>query len=334
MRFDRRQFVGFAAAGLFAGPALAQHRVAAPARPLVFLDLKGRILIADPETGKVVVLVGETGARGADGVALSPDGQHIYWSNMGRADQNDGSIMRCNTRGGEITTIVPPGGTHTPKQLKYDPVHSRLYWSDREGMRVMRCNPDGSNLEVLVRTGDFEKDKGDQTKWCVGLALHHTRSQIYWSQKGGDNAGAGVIRRANMGLRTGEDADTRTDIVTLFENLPEPIDLEIDERRRHIYWADRGDNTISRAPLDNVREAPGARTDREILVRGLNEAIGIAIDPYALRMYYTSLGGELGRANLDGSEARLLGTGLGTLTGITLPVGLAPPNAPFETLNG
>jgi hypothetical protein len=61
---------------------------------------------------------------------------------------------------------------------------------------------------------------------------------------------------------------------------------------------------------------PAKRTDRQILVRGLKEAIGIALDLPRGRVAYTSLGGEVGMAKLDGSGARMLATGQGTLTGI------------------
>src|SRR5438309_3968028 len=55
--------------------------------------------------------------------------------------------------GSNRVTIVPPGGTFTPKQLQLEPVGRKLYWCDREGMRVMRCDLDGSNVETLVQTG-------------------------------------------------------------------------------------------------------------------------------------------------------------------------------------
>ena len=64
--------------------------------------------------------------------------------------------------------------------------------------------------------------------------------------------------------------------------------------------------------------APEARQDRRILVRGLREAIGIALDSEAGRIFYTSLGGEVGRAGLDGTGAATLLTGQGTLTGIVV----------------
>jgi hypothetical protein len=63
---------------------------------------------------------------------------------------------------------------------------------------------------------------------------------------------------------------------------------------------------------------PARRTDRQILVRGLKEAIGLALDLPGGRMFYTSLGGEVGVARLDGSGARLLITDLRPLTGIAL----------------
>jgi hypothetical protein len=61
---------------------------------------------------------------------------------------------------------------------------------------------------------------------------------------------------------------------------------------------------------------PATRVDRQVLVKDLKEAIGIALDVPRGRMAYTSLGGEVGMAALDGSGARMLATGQGMLTGI------------------
>jgi hypothetical protein len=184
-------------------------------------------------------------------------------------------------------------------------------------MAIQRCNLDGSMLETIVTTGDPLDHKGQQARWCVGIALDPARGHVYWTQKGGDNAGEGVIRRASTRMPQGATAASRKDIVTLFSGLPEPIDLDLDLSSRTIYWTDRGDNTVSRAPMD---PAPGfdptKRTDRQVLVRDLKEAIGIALDLPRGRMAYTSLGGEVGLANLDGSGARLVATQQGLLTGI------------------
>ena len=57
--------------------------------------------------------------------------------------------------GGNRRVIVPQGISHTPKQIHLDKDSSKLYWCDREGMRVMRANLDGSHVETLVETGSF-----------------------------------------------------------------------------------------------------------------------------------------------------------------------------------
>ena len=38
-------------------------------------------------------------------------------------------------------------------------------------MRVMRSNLDGSKIETLVQTGQGDKDRLDQMKWCVGITV-------------------------------------------------------------------------------------------------------------------------------------------------------------------
>ncbi|MGH3337698.1 MAG: hypothetical protein ACRDPL_02560, partial [Propionibacteriaceae bacterium] len=91
---------------------------------------------------------------------------------MGDApNRNDGSIERADIDGGNRRLIVPEGGTFTPKQLTLDWRNRKLYWCDREGMRIMRADLDGSNIEVLVQTGNGDNDRRDQTRWCVGIAV-------------------------------------------------------------------------------------------------------------------------------------------------------------------
>ena len=68
-------------------------------------------------------------------------------------------------------------------------------------------------------------------------------------------------------MPAGERANTRTDLRYLFTRLPEPIDLDLDLTTRTIYWTDRGDNTISRAPMDvGLDYDPATRLDREIVL--------------------------------------------------------------------
>ena len=322
---NRRQV----AAGLGGAFALAGceslGKAVTPARPApkLFYLAQAKVLMLDADGGAPVTLVDDTpkdGSRPAgvnDGIAIHAASGQIYWTNMGRADRRDGYIMRCERDGSNVTTIVAPGGTFTPKQLKIDEGSAKLYWSDREGMAVQRCDLDGSNIESLVVTGNPSLDAGDSSRWCVGLALDPGRGHIYFTQKGGDNAGQGLIRRIGMQMPAASSPANRRDMVTLFSRLPEPIDLDLDLVSRTIYWTDRGDNTVSCAPMDPPPGFdPATRLDRQILVRGLKEAIGVALDLPRRRIAYTSLGGEVGVATLEGAGARTLVQSDGILTGI------------------
>jgi hypothetical protein len=283
---------------------------------LFVLDLSGgRVfsLNADGSDQKVIVI----GCRHPDGIAVDVEAGHVYWTNMGVPNLNDGSIERADLDGQNRKMIVPERGTFTPKQLYLDKNNGKLYWSDREGMRVMRSNLDGSKIETLVETGHGDADRLDATKWCVGITVDAERGQIYWTQKGPDKAGQGRIFRASIEIPNGQTAANRTDIEMLFDNLPEPIDLDLDLNNRMLYWTDRGDpprgNTVNRAPMDGdlkKRQAP------EILLSHLMEGIGIALDLKGERMFLTDLAGSVYSAKLNGSDKETLLYAQGNLTGI------------------
>jgi hypothetical protein len=255
--------------------------------------------------------------RNCDGIVVDVEAGHIYWTNMGVPSLNDGSVERADIDGKNRKVIIPEGGTFTPKQIHLDKKNGKLYWCDREGMRVMRANLDGSKIETLVETGRGDADRRDQTRWCVGITIDPQRGQIYWTQKGPDNAGLGRIFRANFEIPRGETAANRTDIEVLFEGLPEPIDLELDERNRVLYWTDRGDpprgNTVNRTPID-VKPKSGDMP--EIVLTHLMEGIGIALDVPGDRMFVTDFAGSIYSAKLDGSGERNFLYAQGNLTGI------------------
>src|SRR5271170_2019787 len=207
----------------------APKRQPAPVGRLFFLDLAaGRVLSANPDGTGLTTLV-EEGRKLPDGLAIDIGAGHLYWTNMGNPKANDGSIFRSDLDGLNMTTIVPPGGTFTPKQLQIDKPNDKLYWSDREGMRVMRANLDGSGIETLVDTSKGDPRPGaDPAKWCVGVAIDVGAGKLYWTQKGGDNAGEGRILRANLDIPRGQTPASRRDIELLYDKLPEPIDLDLD----------------------------------------------------------------------------------------------------------
>lgn len=131
-------------------PIDAQAKNPPVAGRLFFLNLSaGLILSANPDGSDLKTIINE-GRKLPDGLALDVAAGHIYWTNMGDSKRNDGSIMRSDLNGQNMITIVPSGRTFTPKQLQLEKKSGKLYWSDREGMRVMRVNLDGAEIETLV----------------------------------------------------------------------------------------------------------------------------------------------------------------------------------------
>src|SRR5882672_1586044 len=286
---------------------------------LFFLSASsGEVFSANPDGSDVRVIVSE-GRRLPDGIVVDSAAGHLYWTNMGNPTANDGSIERAEFDGKNVIHIVSPGGTFTPKQLQLDEKNRKLYWCDREGMRIMRANLDGSNIETLIDTSEGDSRPGkDIKKWCVGIALDVEVGKLYWTQKGSDNAGQGRIFRANLEIPKGQIPANRKDIELLYDGLPEPIDLELDLANRTMYWTDRGDpprgNTVNRAPMDPA--LGNGKKEPQIVLDHLMEGIGIALDLKGGRMFLTDLGGSVYSANLDGSNKTTVLAAEGNLTGI------------------
>ena len=116
------------------------------------------------------------------------------------------------------------------------------------------------------------------------------KGKIYWTQKGGDNANQGTLRRANLEIPKGQDPAHRKDIEILFDQLPEPIDIDLDLSKRMIYWTDRG-RSSARQHGKSRAHGQARVAESEILFGGLKEGIGIALDVKGQRMFVTDLGG-------------------------------------------
>jgi DNA-binding beta-propeller fold protein YncE len=230
-------------------------------------------------TGLVVWAVVEGISTAPDGLAVDPERGHIYYTNMGNPATESGFISRVDIYGKNQVIIVPVGQTYTPMQLTLEltlPV-PKLYWCDREGMKVCRCNLDGTELEVLVKSGEGEEDRNNAQNWCVGIDVDPVRQVCYWTQKGPSKGNHGRLFSAPLQMKSNETAESRSEITLILDRLPGPIDLDIDAQHQMLYLTDRGDppfgNTVNRI---DVRDH--SNPHKEILVRKLHEAIGLALD--------------------------------------------------------
>src|SRR5260370_11982227 len=106
---------------------------------IFFLDIAGgRVLSANPDGSDLRTIV-EEGRKLPDGLAVDIVAGHLYWTNMGNPKANDGSILRSDLDGGNLTTIVPPGTTFTPKHLQLEHTSANLYCSAHQRTRHMRA---------------------------------------------------------------------------------------------------------------------------------------------------------------------------------------------------
>lgn len=261
-----------------------------------------------------------------DGVAVDSASGRLFWTNMGIPGKNDGTIYSANLDGTDVQTVIAPGLINTPKQLALDSAAKKIFFCDREGCRVYRCNFDGSDLEDLISNRDPEQlqDVKDVFNWCVGITVAPQLGKFYWTQKGPSKGGQGRIFCADIPVSVGQKT-LRNDIQCLLEALPEPVDLEIDEESRSLYWTDRGEipfgNSLNRAQLDEsgLLAPTSSALKFEVLTRHLKEAIGLKLDTKRGHVYLTDLGGHIYRCDMDGKQKeKIFEDDHRAFTGITL----------------
>jgi hypothetical protein len=94
-------------------------------------------------------------------------------------------LQRCDSNGKNVVTIILEGPyTHMPKQLVIAEKTKKLYWCDREEMRVMKFDLDRQNVETVVKNGDveIEEHSRDHMRWCVSIHVDKNVVCIYWTQ--------------------------------------------------------------------------------------------------------------------------------------------------------
>ena len=142
--------------------------------------------------------------------------------------------------------------------------------------------------------------------------------RLYWTQKGPPKGNQGRILSAPLELPASMSPSARTDIELVFDGLPEPIDLEWDKENDTLYWTDRGAPPRGNS-LNRCRFTGDKPRTPELLLTGLDEGIGLALDKSRNEAFVSDLGGNLRTTALDGArQPRVIRAGLGKLTGIAL----------------
>ena len=300
--------------------------------------LKGKSMNQIQHSGEILQLTAEDkGSRpirllgslpSPDGIDIATSIKRMYWTNMGHPKQNDGCIQSANLDGSDVRDVIPAGkGLHTPKQLTIDQKSNKIYCCDREGLKIIRCNLDGTGLETIYQSGDWETEpekKSDATYWPVGIALSTKHDKLFWTQKGHSKASEGRIFCASMS-KVPADPARRDDVEIVANGLPECIDLDFDDQDSYLYWTDRGElplgNTLNRKrirgyqqqqpPLDSSGGGGGGGDEaerpfgREILAQGLGEGIGLRLHKANRCLYVADLGGRVWKCSTEGGKEKV-----------------------------
>ena len=266
---------------------------------LFVLELSGgRIHSMSPDGSDRKVIV--TDCHLPDGIVVDVGRRPYLLDQHGPSPStNDGSIERADLDGRNCRVIVPQGVTHTPKQIHLDKDGGKLYWCDREGMRVMRANLDGSQVETLVETGRGDKDRRDQT---TVVRRNHHRSEASGKSTGRKKvrtmAGWAVSSAPISTFPKARPPANRSDIEVLFD---QPAGTHRSRARSGEPRA-----LLDRPRRPSARQHRQSRTDRqkaaapEIVITHLMEGIGIALDVPGNRMFVTDFAGSIYSADLDG----------------------------------
>src|SRR5256714_15401028 len=96
---------------------------------LFVLELSGdRIHSMNPDGSNRRTIV--TDCHLPDGIVVDAEAGHIYWTNMGIPNLDDGPIERADLDGGKRRGIGPQSVTHTAKQIHLDQGGRQHYLGD------------------------------------------------------------------------------------------------------------------------------------------------------------------------------------------------------------
>ena len=197
-----------------------------------------------------------------------------------------------------MATVEPPAEPMVRMEMPELPPEmvelKKLYWGDSGSGLIQRSNPDGSNVETLIR---------GVKPW--GIELDIEGGKIYW------------VSWVNQRLSRANLDGSNVEVLVAGETFQE---LAIDLEAGKIYWS--GSGKIQRANLDG--------SEVEDIITTSFYPDGIALDLVNGKIYWTEwtefppnpdeLTDTIQRANLDGSDIEVLVTGLLVPQAITLDI--------------
>lgn len=249
-------------------------------------DRDGKIECANPDGSERFDLAWGLGK--SQGLAVDNAGLVVFWS-----EHDADHVMSSPLSVGAPKTLVAqlPVGSGL-RGMAVAPSIGKVYWVAETAAKIQRANLDGTGLEDLaIPTGTF-----------FDVEIDESAGKLYWTN------GTQIWRGELDG----------TSASPIISGTSEPYYLALDLAGGKIYWTDFAANEIGRANLDGSdHEVPAP-------INGLlDRPLGIAFNPADQKVYWTLDGGDIQRANVDGTGLEtILQNALGTWDVAIIP-GLA-----------
>ncbi len=226
-----------------------------------------------------------------NGIAVDVANRKIYWADAMAA----GSIRRSNLDGSDTLRIASNLGS--PQGVALDLVNRKIYWTDQNPGAIGSANLDDPPAPTDIITSTLNTP--------TGIAVDAERGKIYWT-----DWVLNKIESADL------DGSNRQDFLAN-TNTNNASGVALDLVNRKIYWVSWTMATgtrLQRADLD------GDGSDAEVVTpAGVTQLWGIAVDAEREKIYWVDqngstfvnqVPGDVGSANLDGSNPRVLLRGL------------------------
>src|SRR6266700_1797665 len=223
---------------------------------LFVLELSGdRIHSMNPDGSNRRTIV--TDCHLPDGIVVDAEAGHIYWTNMGIPNLDDGSIERANLNGSQAETLVETGRGDADRRdqtrwcvgITIDPQLGKIYWTQKGptkgGLgRLCRANIDIPSGESPANRSDIEVLFG-QLPEPIDLELDVASRVLYWTDRG-DPPRGNTVNRIPI-----DDANAVPQI--LITHLMEGIGIALDVPGNRIFVTDFAGSVYS-ADLDGSNE--------------------------------------------------------------------------------
>ena len=235
--------------------------------------------------------------RNATDLAMDVAGGKLYWTAQNPTNNQRGTLNSANLDGSDVRQLRDLFGA--PLNVTIDAAGGKLYWMDTLG-RIQRSNLDGSGIENVVR--------GLTTPGGIAIA----NGRVYWTEA------SGRVRRANL---------DGSNIQDLPAGPGAPMNMAVSKST--LYWTVKTGEDRGEIRFANLSGTPNVATYAEF---NQDFPIGIAVDPVAEKLYWTTSGGKIGRGSIDESSFQPnFGTGFNAPGALVLsvepPLVVEPPEA-------